>query len=230
MDPPRITYYHDIQQGTPEWHDIRRGIVTASAISALITPTGKLANNETSRNYLHKLLAERITNLTESGYYNDDMARGHLLEPLARDLYSSHYEPVTECGFIKKDYGSFCIGFSPDGLVGDAGLIEIKSRLGKHHIASMFSREVPSEYVIQVQTGLAVSDREWVHYLSFTPGLPFLRIAVCRDEQLIKTIEATAAQAEERLQEMMERYLFMAEDMPPTEPIIQSSFTDEDIT
>ena len=190
-------------------------------MSALITPTGKLANNEISRNYLRKLLAERITNLTEPGYYNDDMARGHLLEPLARDLYSSHYEQVIECGFVKKDYGSFCIGFSPDGLIGDTGFFEIKSRLGRHHIASVFSREVPSEYVIQVQTGLAVSDREWAHYVSFTPGLPFLTIAVCRDEQLIKTIEAAAAQAEEQLQEMMERYLAAIElfYMPPTEPI-----------
>jgi hypothetical protein len=219
MDPPRITYHHEIEQGTPQWNDIRRGVITASGMSALITPTGKPASNDASRSYLRKLLAERITNLTESGYYSDDMARGHMLEPLARYLYSLHHKPVTECGFIKKDYGSFCIGFSPDGLVGDAGFIEIKSRLGKHHIASMFDKKVPSEYVVQVQTGLAVSGREWADYVSFCPGLPFLAIPVFRNEPLITTIESAAARAEEQLQEMMEQYLRMAEAMPPTEPI-----------
>ena len=123
MDPPRITYHHQIEQGTPEWGAIRRGVITASAMKVLITPTGKLADNDSSRGYLRKLLAERITETSESSYYSDDMARGHMLEPLARDYYSKHKMLVIECGFITKDYESYCIGYSPDGLVGDDGLI-----------------------------------------------------------------------------------------------------------
>lgn len=229
MDPPKITYYHEIEQGTPAWLDIRRGVVTASAIKVLITPTGKLADNDTSRNYLRELLAQRILGVSESGYYDDNMANGHIFEPLARDCYSQHKSPVVECGFIKRDYGSFCIGYSPDGLVGNDGLIEIKSRLAKLHLANMFNQEIPTQHLIQVQTGLAVSGRDWHDYVSYSPGLPLLTIRAHRDEPLIKTIEAAAAQAEKRLQEMMERYLSMAKNMPPTEPLIQSSFTDEDI-
>ena len=92
-------------------------------MKVLITPTGKLADNDSSRGYLRKLLAERITETSESSYYSDDMARGHMLEPLARDYYSKHKMLVIECGFITKDYESYCIGYSPDGLVGDDGLI-----------------------------------------------------------------------------------------------------------
>ena len=219
MDPPRITYHHQIEQGTPEWDAIRRGVITASAMKVLITPTGKLADNDGSRGYLRKLLAERITETSESSYYSDDMARGHMLEPLARDYYSQHKMPVIECGFITKEYRRYCIGYSPDGLVDDDGLIEIKCRLAKHHIADMFSNEVPAEHIIQVQTGLAVSERDWVDYVSFTPGLPLLTIRAYRDEPLIKTIEAAAARAEEQIQEMMERYLFLAKTMPLTKPI-----------
>jgi len=229
MNLPRITYHHHIKQNTPEWDAIRRGVITASAMKVLITPTGKLADNDGSRGYLRKLLAERITGTSESGYYNDDMARGHTLEPLARDYYSQHRTPLMECGFITRDYGSYCIGCSPDGLVCDDGLIEIKCRLPKHHLADIFSNEVPAEHLIQVQTGLAVTERDWNDYVSFTPGLPLLTIRAYRNEPLIKTIEAAAANAEEQMHEMMELYLKMAETMPPTKPVIQSSFTDEDI-
>lgn len=229
MAPPRITHYYEIEQGTPEWNELRRGVITASKMSLLVTPTGKIANNEQSRNRLAELLAERITGVTESGFYSTDMERGHLLEPMARDLYSEHHSPVVECGFIKKDYGNFCIGYSPDGLVSTDGLIEVKSRLAKHHVTSILTQEVPSEYVIQVQTGLAVTGREWVDYVSFTPGLPLLRVREYRKKALIKAIETAAAQAEEQLSEMMDLYFSMAKTMPPTKPIMQSSFTDEDI-
>jgi putative phage-type endonuclease len=215
--PP--TYYWEIEQGTDEWHALRRGRLTASAIGALITPKGKVANNATSRVHLLKLLAERVTGVSDPSFYNDDMMRGHLLEPYARDLYSRHYAPVRECGFVLAQAGGAELGYSPDGLVGDDGLIEIKSRLAKHHLAALLASEMPSEYTLQIQTGLAVTGRSWCDFISYTPGLPLFVHRCQRDEQLIAQLIAAAQAAEEQLSELYGLYLTAAKQFPATEPI-----------
>ena len=159
-------------------------MITASTISKMITSTGKPANNDTSRTQLLQLLGERITGETEASFYGDDMARGHMLEPLARDIYAEHRAPVQECGFVSADFDGTVIGYSPDGLVGDQGLIEIKSPRQKNHLRSLLSGEVPTEYVPQVQTGLAVTGRAGSATLADTAGLlpraqpPFWRRAL----------------------------------------------------
>jgi putative phage-type endonuclease len=213
------TYHFDIEQGSDEWHAIRRGVITASSIAKLLTGTGKPANNDTSRAQLYQLLAERITGESDPGFYNDDMARGHLLEPFARDLYAANYAPVTECGFITYKLSGVLIGYSPDGLVGDDGLIEIKSPRQKTHLKSLLTNQVPGEYVPQVQTGLAVSGRAWCDFISYAPGLPLFVRRVERDEQLIAQIIAAAQAAEEQLAGMLVIYEGLAAQFPATEPI-----------
>lgn len=214
-----VTYHRDVIQGTDEWLQLRRGVITCSELKVLVTPTGKIASNDTSRKYLHQLLAERVFDGQEQGFYNDDMMRGHLLEPFARNLYAEHFAPVEQCGFITRDYGGHRIGCSPDGLVGDDGLIEIKSRLAKHHIASLLAGDVPAEYLPQIQGGLAVSGRAWCDFISYTPGLPFYRCRVERDDALIATLEAAAEAAETELQRLHEAYLEAAAQYPATEPV-----------
>jgi putative phage-type endonuclease len=213
------TYRFDIEQGSDEWHAIRRGVITASAISRLLTGTGKPANNDTSRAQLDQLLAERITGESDPGFYNDDMARGHLLEPFARDLYSQHYNEVQECGFITSTLGGVTVGYSPDGLVGDDGLIEIKAPRQKTHLKSLLTNQVPGEYVPQVQTGLAVSGRAWCDFISYAPGLPLFVRRVERDELVIDQIIAAAQAAEEHLAGMLVIYEGLAAQFPATEPI-----------
>jgi putative phage-type endonuclease len=213
------TYRFDIEQGSDEWHAIRRGVITASAIAKLLTGTGKPANNDTSRAQLYQLLAERITGESDPGFYNDDMARGHLLEPYARDLYSQHYNEVQECGFITCQLSGVVIGYSPDGLVGDDGLIEIKAPRQKTHLKSLLTNQVPGEYIPQVQTGLAVSGRSWCDFISYAPGLPLFVRRVERDEQVIGQIIAAAQAAEEQLAGMLVIYEGLAAQFPATEPI-----------
>jgi putative phage-type endonuclease len=213
------TYRFDIEQGSDEWHAIRRGVITASAISRLLTGTGKPANNDTSRAQLYQLLAERITGESDPGFYNDDMARGHLLEPYARDLYSQHYNEVQECGFISCQISGVVIGYSPDGLVGDDGLIEIKSPRQKTHLKTLLTNQVPGEYIPQVQTGLAVSGRAWCDFISYAPGLPLFVRRVERDELVIGQIIAAAQAAEEQLAAMLVIYEGLAAQFPATEPI-----------
>ncbi len=213
------TYHFDIEQGTDEWHALRRGVITASTIGTLITATGKPANNDTSRAQLLQLLAERITGESEPSFYNDDMARGHLLEPLARGIYAQHYAPVIECGYVTCEFDGTVIGYSPDGLVGDDGLIEVKSPRRKTHLKSLLNDEVPAEYVAQVQTGLAVTGRAWCDYISYAPGLPLYRRRCGPDQLLIRQLVIAAETAEAWLGRLMDDYRQAATRFPATDPI-----------
>lgn len=165
--------FPDLIQGTDEWNDQRRGMVTASAVGQLLTAnTVKPASNDYSRSLTALLTAERITGHTEPTYMNDDMLRGVEDEPRAVDKYSEHYAPVTTTGFMVRteDWGK--LGFSPDGLVGDDGLIEVKSRRQKKQLTTILSGQVPAENMAQLQSGLLVSGRDWIDYVSFCGGMP----------------------------------------------------------
>jgi putative phage-type endonuclease len=216
-------YHFEIEQGADEWHALRRGVVTASAISKLLTATYKPAANDTSRALLYQLLAERITGESDQSFYNDDMARGHLLEPYARDLYAEHFAPVTECGFVTLTTSRGILGYSPDGLVGDEGLIEIKCPRPKTHLRSLLTGEVPSEYYPQVQAGLAVTGRRWCDYISYAPGLP-LFVKRCQPAPaVIATIFAAHEAAEDQLAALMADYQIAATNYPATEPLTPES-------
>jgi putative phage-type endonuclease len=217
--PPTATYYFEIDQGTDEWFAVRRGKITASAISRLLTASGKPASNDTSRGMVFQLLAERLTGESEPSYCNDDMMRGTMLEPYARDLYAKHYAPVQECGFITATLNGVELGYSPDGLVGEDGLIEIKSPRQKTHLQSLLTNEVPAQYISQVQTGLAVSGRSWCDFISYAPGLPLFVKRCVRDEITIAQLILAAQLAEEQLAGLMAHYLDLAPMYPATEPI-----------
>ena len=124
-----IQYHYDIEQGTDEWHDIRRGKITASSIKAMLTSKLAIADNETSRRAVLKIASERISGFTEETGTTFSMSRGHDDEVMAREIYSDHRDHVTECGFVTNNDHGVMICCSPDGLVGDYGGIEVKSRL-----------------------------------------------------------------------------------------------------
>src|SRR5699024_5334942 len=121
------TFSTDVEQGSSEWLQMRCGIVTASTMRNLVTASGKPADNDTSRGFVRTLATERIIGVPEYTYPTRPMQRGTMLEPYARDLYAEHYAPVDEVGFIRLDTDEYSLGYSPDGLVGHDGLLEIKS-------------------------------------------------------------------------------------------------------
>lgn len=168
-----LTVHKELAQGSQEWFDQRRGIVTASVVGRLVTPkTIKPADNPESRGLAMLLAAERITGWTDPTFTSDDMWRGIEDEPKARAKYAEHYAPVTEAGFMVEDRWGFQIGYSPDGLVGADGLIEIKSRRSKTQLATILADQVPTENMAQLQCGLLVSGREWIDYVSYCGGMP----------------------------------------------------------
>lgn len=210
--------YPNLEQGTEEWHAARRGIVTASVVGQLITSrTIKPATNDVSRALTATLVAERITGYTEPTYMNDDMLRGVADEPLARKLYSDRYAPVTETGFMVRNDWGFPIGYSPDGLVGDDGLIEVKSRRQKKHLTTILSGEVPAENMAQLQCGLLVSGRQWIDYLSYCGGMPMWPRRVYPDPRWFDAIIAAVAAFEQTAAEMVNAYNAATDGLPTTE-------------
>lgn len=186
--------YHDFLQGTDEWYLARCGLITASEVKNILTPKLKIANNDKVRANLYELVAQRYSKFVEPSYINDAMERGYQDEVKARIIYQDTYSPdeeVKEMGFITNDKWGFTIGYSPDGLVGDNGLIEIKSRCQKYQVQTIIENQVPDEHIIQVQTALLVSERKWLDYISFCAGLPMFIIKVYPDQEIQeKIIEA----------------------------------------
>lgn len=213
-----LTTYENLEQGSDEWLAARCGIITASVIGKLITPsTLKPANNDTSRGVLHTLAAERITGHVEYVHPTFDMVRGSDDEPFARQVYAEHYAPVTEVGFMVLEEPGIKIGYSPDGLVGETGLIEIKSRKPKDQLATILAGRPPGYHLAQMQTGMLVSGRDWCDYVSFSAGLPLWVHRVYPDPRWQDAIRAAATQFETDVARIITEYEAGTIGLPMTE-------------
>lgn len=190
----------DLEQGTPEWHEARLGIITMSRIKSLLV-NGKHSTGfgADAFSYMHELIGEQLTGEPSDAFQgNRHTERGHELESAARELYTiqTGHEP-REVGIIL-NHG---VGYSPDSLVGDNGLVEIKTKLPKFQVDLLLSGEIPKEHVAQLQGGLWVSEREWIDFVSYWPGLPLFIKRAYRDEKMIQTI----AERVEAFHEEMDR-------------------------
>lgn len=205
-----IKIHKDIIQGSDEWFALRCGILTASEMSKIITPTLKVADNDDTRSHVYELLAQRINNYVEPSYVSDDMLRGQTEEVLARIKYAENYAPVEEVGFITNDKWGFTIGYSPDGLVGEDGLIEGKSRKQKYQLETILSKGMPENKkincMLQIQTGLLVSERKWCDFISYHGGMPMFTHRVFPDFAVQEAIVRAAQAFEQKLQEKMAEY------------------------
>lgn len=200
-----LTYHEDLVQGSEEWLAARCGLLTASEMHLIVTPTLKVASNDKERSHLYELLSQRITGYVEPRYISDDMLRGMDDEITARAMYAKEYHPVKECGFITNDKWGFTIGYSPDALVGKDGVIECKSRSQKWQIRTIVDYasvdSIDPDFMIQVQTGLMVSEREWCDLVSYCGGLPMVTVRVYPDEKVQTAILEAATGFEKRITE-----------------------------
>lgn len=211
--------YESLEQGSDEWLAARCGLLTASMAGKLITPSLKTADNETSRGVIETLVAERLTGHVDFVYPNADMQRGTLDEPYARDLYSEQYAPVAEIGFATRDFNGRILGASPDGLVGEFGGIEIKSRKPKVHLRTILTNTVPAENLAQIHCCMTVLGRDWWDYVSYSGGWPLHVIRVHADNAWEAAILDALKAFEENAARMIDAYK-AATDGKPVAPRI----------
>lgn len=190
----------DCEQGQPEWFAARLGKPTASNFDKIVTSQGKKSTQATV--YMHTLLAELITGNTGDSQPTEWMQRGIELEAEAAAWYAfdQSVEP-REVGFV--DAGRY--GCSPDRLVGDKGLLEIKCPKPSTHVGYLLGGNLPTTYKAQVQGQIWVCEREWCDFLSYAPDMPPLLIRVERDDTFIKALEQHVTEFIELMDEKREQ-------------------------
>ncbi len=179
---------HDCIQGTTAWLELRAGIPTASDFDRILTPSGKPSTQ--AEKYLYRLLAERLMGHPITEAVSMWMERGSLQEKNAVSFYELQRDCDTvPCGFVTTDDGS--VGASPDRLVGNGGLLEIKCPSEPIHMGYLLkSGSAYEAYKVQCQGQLWVTDREWVDVLSYHPELPYALVTIQRDQEFIDKLAA----------------------------------------
>ena len=186
----------DVEQGSQEWLNMRLGLITCSEIKTIS------ADGAGAQAYINGLAYERITG-ESSAVFSGNLwtERGHELEPVAREAYERKTGfKVEQVSFIK----NLGFGYSPDGLVDDNGLIEIKAKQPKDQIALLRSGDIPKEQLDQLDGGLLCSNREWIDFVAYCPNLPiFIKRVYAKDR--IQQIE--------KLNELIAKYNVQIEDV-----------------
>lgn len=193
-------YRYDIIQRTPEWIEIKRGKMSASNAETII------ANGKGLETYIYNLMAEYYSSAEKENYINADMQRGIDLEPEARlefEFYTGL--DVQEVGFI--EYNEF-IGVSPDGLIGDGGLIEIKCPNDSIYFKLLLSNNIKPEYIAQMQMQLYVTDRQYCYFVSYNPNFEkslYIK-KINRDKEMIEKLKKGLERGIELIKEIKENF------------------------
>lgn len=182
-----------IDQRSPEWFAMRCGKATASCIYKIMART-KTGYGADRANYSAQLVTERLTGTVADSFTNGAMQWGTDTEPMARDAYSENALCVVEeVGFLPHPSIAMA-GASPDGLIADDGMVEIKCPNSATHIATLTGAPIDRKYIYQMQWQMACAGRQWCDFASFDPRLPLpmqLHVRrVPRDDALIAEIEA----------------------------------------
>ena len=187
------------EQGTEEWFEARAGIPTASMFSAMMAG----GQGKTRRAYMLKLAGEKMTGEIAESFGNIHTERGHVMEPQARELYclQTGYD-VQDVGFIRADYDA---GASPDSLVNDDGLLEIKSKLPHLQLEVLLSDKVPFAHLRQIYGQILIAEREWCDFVSYWPGLPLFVKRVYADDKICGEIRAEIDRFNNDLYEIIEK-------------------------
>lgn len=193
MALPKTVKVLDLEQGTDEWKQARCGVVTASRFSDVMAKI-KTGESASRKNYRAELVIERLTMKPVEQFVSAPMMWGTQQEPFAREAYEIHSgEMVEQHGFIvmkKKP-----VGYSPDGLVGKDGIIEIKCPNSATHINTMLTQAFDAQYMAQCQGGMWLTGRSYCDWASYDPRMPegmelFVK-RVDRDDKYIKELEET---------------------------------------
>lgn len=181
-----------MDQRTAEWFAARLGKATASRIADIVART-KTGWGASRANYAAQLVAERLTGTPADSFTNGAMQWGIDTEAEARQAYCFRQDvDAKEVGFV--DHPTIAMsGASPDGLIGEDGLLELKCPNTSTHIATLLGQSAPSKYIHQIEWQLACTERQWCDFASYDPRLPesmrLFVVRVARDPELIAQLE-----------------------------------------
>jgi putative phage-type endonuclease len=194
-----------LEQGSDEWLKARCGLVTASRVPDVIAKT-KNGWGASRANYMAELIAERLTGEPAPSYTNAAMQWGTQTEPQARAAYEFMFDAnVQEVGLVKHPEIAESAA-SPDGYVGDEGLIEIKCPNTSTHIDTLLGQTIADKYVTQMQWQMACTGRQWCDFVSFDPRMPEdLTLFVQRVERDDKRIDELETLVRQFLGELSEK-------------------------
>jgi len=181
-----------MEQRTDEWFAARLGKVTASKVADVIAKT-KSGYSTSRENYMTQLICERLTGKKQESFSNAAMDWGTETEPLARAAYEAFKDVlVDEVGIIDHPFLPMCAA-SPDGLVSDDGMVEIKCPNTATHFDTLLAGKMPTKYMPQVQWQMACANRLWNDFVSFDPrapeGLQLFITRIERDDKYIANLE-----------------------------------------
>ena len=185
-----------MEQRSEEWFAARCGKATGSRIADIVAKT-KSGYSASRANYMAQLVVERMTEKVAESYSNAAMDWGTEQEPYARAAYEAHSGVlVDEVGMVDHPTVQMS-GASPDGLVGEDGLVEIKCPTTATHIETLMDKAVPKKYIDQMQWQMACTGRKWCDFVSFDPRMPqglqlFVK-RVERDDEYIAELESEVA-------------------------------------
>ncbi|MDP1598978.1 lambda exonuclease family protein [Phenylobacterium sp.] len=186
------------EQGTPEWHEARRGIATASNFSKILAK----GEGKVRATYMRTLAGEIITGAVHEGFKSSSMERGNVMEAEARRFYALMTdEDPKQVGFVRNGK----TGYSPDSLIGDVGLLEIKTQQPDLLIETLDRDTFPSSHVAQCQGGLWVAEREWIDLVVYWPKMPLFRKRLYRDDAYIASLARAVDIFNVELHETVER-------------------------
>ncbi len=196
----------DIEQRSEAWHQARAGRVTGTRFKSLMAKE----TTQTFKDLAYDMAAEIITGKTEEGYVSEVMQKGIDTEPIARAEYIATIGvDVIEAGFVIPDEGTKYhewVGISPDGLIGDDGLLEIKCPMGKTHLKYLDAGKLPAEYRYQVQGQLFVTGRKYCDFMSYVDDMnPFI-IRVYPDKEVFEEYEKRLDGVIEKVTEILNNY------------------------
>ena len=189
-------------QNSEDWFRARMGIPTASEFATVMAKGRGGADSKTRQTYLYKLAGERLTGEPMESFSNAHTERGHLMEGDARSAYEFMTDNVCErVGFIRSGRK----GASPDSLVGNDGLVEIKTKLPHLMVETILRGEFPPEHKAQCQGQLWVSEREWIDIVVYWPGMPLFIQRATRDESYIRDLSQAVDQFNAELDMIVDR-------------------------
>jgi putative phage-type endonuclease len=209
-------------QGSEEWKQARVGKFTASRMADLMAKT-KNGYGASRKNYLTELLVERLTGIPTEGYTNAAMQWGLDTEQEARTVYEFETgNIVQEVGFIEHPTLTYS-GASPDGLVGEDGMVEIKCPNTATHVEAILSDIVPQKYFLQMQWQMACCNKQWCDYVSYDPRMKnqdyVLYIQrIDRDPVCISEIENELVAAETELSKLLREFESKKTHIPDSKP------------